>query len=185
MKIISWIILIVVMAAVCAGCAGPRITLFSDAADPLREMTLEGTADDKIQVIPITGLITDEPKGRVMRTTPSMVQEVVSHLRLAEKDDHVKVVLFKINTPGGTTTASDILYHEIAAFKARTGKKVVVCMMNIATSGGYDNLHQPGDTPETLDPELLARITRLATATVWAIVRGDYDPDPRQPPPED
>jgi protease-4 len=66
-----------------------------------------------------------------------MVQEVVSHLRLAEKDDGVKAVLFKIDTPGGTTTASDILYHEIVAFKQRTGKKVVVCMMNLATSGGY------------------------------------------------
>jgi protease-4 len=66
-----------------------------------------------------------------------MVQEVVSHLRLAEKDDGVKAVLFKIDTPGGTTTASDILYHEIVAFKQRTGKKIVVCMMNLATSGGY------------------------------------------------
>jgi len=46
-------------------------------------------------------------------------------------------VLFKIDSPGGTTTASDILYHEIVTFKQRTGKKVVVCMMNLATSGGY------------------------------------------------
>jgi protease-4 len=119
------------------GCAAPRITLFSDASDPLREMTLDGTADDKILVIPITGVISDTAKSRFMRTTPSMVQEVVSHLRLAEKDERVKAVLFKIDTPGGTTTASDILYHEIVAFKQRTGKKIVVCMMNLATSGGY------------------------------------------------
>ncbi|HSO19850.1 MAG TPA: signal peptide peptidase SppA, partial [Desulfosarcina sp.] len=45
--------------------------------------------------------------------------------------------LFKVDTPGGTTTASDMLYHEIVRFKQRTGKKVVVCMMNLATSGGY------------------------------------------------
>ena len=109
----------------------------SDASDPLREVTLEGRADGKIQVIPITGFISDAPKSGVIRTMPSMVQEVVSHLRLAEKDDKVKVVLLKIDTPGGTVTASDILYHEILAFKERTGKKVVVCMMNIATSGGY------------------------------------------------
>jgi protease-4 len=94
-------------------------------------------ADDKILVIPITGVITDSPKSRITRSMPGVVQEVVSHLRLAEKDDRIKVVLFKIDTPGGTTTASDILYHEIVSFKARTGKKVVVCMMNLATSGGY------------------------------------------------
>ena len=119
------------------GCATPRITLFSDASDPLREVTLDGKAKDKILMIPITGVITDSPKSRFMRTMPSVVQEVVSHLRLAEKDDRIKAVLFKIDTPGGTTTASDILYHEIVSFKQRTGKKVVVCMMNMATSGGY------------------------------------------------
>lgn len=129
--------LAVLIALVCVGCASPRITLFSDASDPLREMTLEGTDDEKIQVIPITGIITDSPKSRVMRTTPSMVQEVVSHLRLAEKDDNVKAVLLKIDSPGGTVTASDILYHEIVAFKKRTGKKVLVCMMDLAASGGY------------------------------------------------
>jgi protease-4 len=127
----------VLLAIMLFGCAAPRITLFSDASDPLREMTLDGTAEDKILVIPITGVITDSTKSRALRTMPSQVQEVVSHLRLAEKDNRVKTVLFKVDSPGGTTTASDILYHEIVAFKQRTGKKVVVCMMNLATSGGY------------------------------------------------
>jgi protease-4 len=68
---------------------------------------------------------------------PGVVQEVVAHLRMAEKDNRIKAVLFKIDSPGGTTTASDILYHEIMTFKARSGKKVVVSMMNLATSGGY------------------------------------------------
>jgi protease-4 len=125
------------LAIMLVGCATPRITLFSDASDPLREVTLDGTAGEKILVIPITGVITDSSKSSVMRTMPGVVQEVVSHLRLAEKDNRVKAVLLKIDSPGGTTTASDILYHEIVAFKQRTGKKVVVCMMNLATSGGY------------------------------------------------
>ena len=137
MKKYAVVLLTGLLAIMLVGCATPRITLFSDASDPLREVTLEGTADDKILVVPITGVITDSAKSRTLRTMPSLVQEVVSHLRLAEKDDRVKAVLFKIDSPGGTTTASDILYHEIVAFKRRTGKKVVVCMMNLATSGGY------------------------------------------------
>ena len=119
------------------GCAGPSIRLFSDASDPLQETTLSGTGDDRLLVIPIAGIITDRPKHRCMRTLPGMVQEVVAHLQLAEKDDRIKAVLLKIDTPGGTTTASDVLYHEIASFKERTGKKLVVCMMNVAASGGY------------------------------------------------
>ncbi len=137
MKIATGILSAILISMLFFGCATPRITLFSDASDPLREVVLDGTADDKILVLPITGVITDRPKNRLMRTTPSMVQEVVSHLQLAEKDQAVKVVLLKIDTPGGTVTASDMLYHEIAAFKQRTGRKIIVCMMNLATSGGY------------------------------------------------
>lgn len=137
MKLYLGILSAILISMLFSACAAPRITLFSDASDPLREITLDGTADDKILVIPISGVITDKPNSRFLRTAPSMVQEVVSHLQLAEKDDGVKVVLLKIDSPGGTTTASDMLYHEIVTFKQRTRKKVVVCMMNLATSGGY------------------------------------------------
>ena len=109
MRISTGIVSTILIAMLLSGCATPRITLFSDASDPLREVTLDGTADDKILVIPITGVITDSSKSRILRTMPSLVQEVVSHLRLAEKDDRVKAVLFKIDSPGGTTTASDLL----------------------------------------------------------------------------
>ena len=124
------------IVSVCS-CTGPRITLFPDGADPLKEVTLEGSATEKILMIPISGVISDAPESRFLRTTPGMLQEVVSLLRLAEKDDRVKAVLLKIDSPGGSVTASDTLYHEIVAFQARTAKKVVACMMSLATSGGY------------------------------------------------
>ena len=58
-------------------------------------------------------------------------------MKKAEKDDRIKAVLFEINSPGGTITASDLLYHEISSFKERTGKKIAVSMVVIATSGAY------------------------------------------------
>ena len=125
------------IAIAVAACASPRITLFSDATEPLKEVSLEGTGTDKVLMIPVSGIISDRPKSKFMQTMPSMVQEVVSHLRLAEKDPHVKALLLKVDSPGGTTTASDILYHELSAFKQRTEMPIVVSMMNIATSGGY------------------------------------------------
>jgi protease-4 len=66
-----------------------------------------------------------------------MVQEVVSQLRKAENDSKIKALLLKVNSPGGSATASDILYNEIVAFKEKTGAKVVVAMMDVAASGGY------------------------------------------------
>jgi protease-4 len=130
--IIALFVLIFVTA-----CGGPRVKLFSDAGDPLKEYTLEGRGSDKILLIPVHGMITDTPKERFLAQSPSIVENVVSQLRKAEKDDRIKAVLFEINSPGGTITASDILYHEISSFKERTGKKITVSMLDIATSGAY------------------------------------------------
>jgi protease-4 len=74
-----------------------------------------------------------------------MVQEFVSQLRLAEKDKKIKALLLKIDSPGGSVIASDIVYNEILAFKKRTGAKVVVAMMGVAASGGY-YISLPADT---------------------------------------
>ena len=119
------------------GCTTPKIRLFPSQADPLQEFTLEGEAKQKVLVIPVRGIISNAAREGFIRTRPSLVQEVVSQLRLAEKDENVKAVIFKIDSPGGSVTASDILYNEIEAFKERTGAKVVAAMMGLTASGGY------------------------------------------------
>lgn len=130
-------ILVFALLLVATGCATPQITLVSGDAVPLKEYTLQGIAKEKVLVIPVKGKISDEPKLGLLSKKPSMVQEIVSQLRKAEKDRKVRAVLLKIDSPGGSVTASDLLYHEIAEFKKRTGTKVVVAMMNVAASGGY------------------------------------------------
>ncbi len=134
-KPISIVAVVVVLFLI--GCQAPKIRLFPSAADPLREYTLAGEEKGKVLVIPIRGTISDAPKRQFIITRPSMVQEVVSQLRKAEKDPEVKALLLKINSPGGSVTASDILYNEIVAFKQKTKAKVVVAMMGVAASGGY------------------------------------------------
>jgi protease-4 len=119
------------------GCGTPKINLFQDATVPLREFTLEGTEPGKVLIIPVRGVVSDVPRKGLLFSKPSIVQEVVSQLKLAEKDKEIQAVLLKIDSPGGSTTASDILYHEINTFKNRTGVKVVAAMMGVATSGGY------------------------------------------------
>jgi len=133
----SILIALVVISLIFVGCTAPKIRLFPSQADPLQEFTLEGKADPKILVIPVRGVISDNPREGFIRTRPSLVQEVVSQLRLAEDDKKVKAVVLKIDSPGGTVTASDILFNEILTFKERTKAKVVVAMMGVAASGGY------------------------------------------------
>ena len=132
-----YLIIVLFVLILVTACGGPRIKLFSDAGEPLKEFTLEGRGSDRILLIPMHGIITDTPKERFLAQSQSMVEKVVSQLNKAEKDDRVKAVLFEINSPGGTITASDVLYHEISSFKERTGKKIAVSMMDIATSGAY------------------------------------------------
>ena len=119
------------------GCTTPKIRLFPGQADPLHEFALEGQARQKILVIPVRGIISNAPREGFIRTRPSMVQEIVSQLRLAEKDENIKAVILKIDSPGGSVTASDILYNEIKVFKERSGAKVVAAMMGLTASGGY------------------------------------------------
>jgi protease-4 len=130
-------IIAVVVVLFLIGCQAPKIRLFPSAADPLNEYTLAGEETGKVLVIPIRGTISDAPKRQFIITRPSMVQEVVSQLRKAQKDPEVKALVLKINSPGGSVTASDILYNEIVAFKQKTKVKVVVVMMGVAASGGY------------------------------------------------
>jgi len=119
------------------GCA-PKIKIFaSQATEPLKEFVVDGQGAGKVALIHLRGFLSSQPKMGVLRARPSQVQELVNALRMAEADDAVRAVVIGIDSPGGTTTASDILYHEILDFKQRTGKKVVAAMFDVAASGGY------------------------------------------------
>ena len=132
-----YLIIFMVTLIVTSGCAAPKIKLFRDGTDPLKEFTLEGKAKEKILLIPIHGVISDAPKKAFLQPRPSMVQEIVSQLQKAEKDKNIRAILLKVNSPGGTATASDILYKEFLTYKNRTKAKVIVVMMDVAASGGY------------------------------------------------
>lgn len=120
-----------------SSCIKPKITLFPEATEPLKEFTLQGSGNDKILIIPVKGFISDSEKDLLLYHRPSMVQEVVSELNKAEKDRDIKALILKVDSPGGSVTASDMLYHEIVKFKEQSGAKLVVMMMGITTSGGY------------------------------------------------
>jgi len=120
------------------GCGGLKINVGTEPRkEPLREYTLEGKDKGKVLVLSIRGFLSDAPRKGFLRERPGTVEEVVSQLRMAEKDEEIRAVLLEINSPGGSTTASDILYHEIVVFQERTKKKIVAALMDVATSGAY------------------------------------------------
>jgi protease-4 len=131
------IVVIALTGLLATACTTPKVQLFQDATVPLQEYTLQGTETGKVLVLPIRGIISDVPSKGFLQSKPSLVQEVVSQIRLAEQDNEIRAIVLKIDSPGGSITASDILYHEISALKQKTGIKVIVAMMDVAASGGY------------------------------------------------
>jgi protease-4 len=128
---------IIISLIVSSGCIKPKFTLFPGEDEPLKEFTLQGTGKEKVLVIPIRGFISDSPKDSLLSRKSSMVQQIVSQLDKAEKDSNIKAVILKIDSTGGSVTASDILYHEITSYKENSGIKLVAMIMAAAASGGY------------------------------------------------
>lgn len=91
----------------------------------------------KIALIDLRGTIGEDPTGGLLGSGPGVVDSVVAQLNRAEMDSAVKAVVLRVNSPGGTVTASDILYREIRRFRERSRKPVIVSMSEIAASGGY------------------------------------------------
>ncbi|HZN63488.1 MAG TPA: signal peptide peptidase SppA [Planctomycetota bacterium] len=92
---------------------------------------------EKIAIIDIDGIIDDDSEDSLFRSKESMIVSVVEKLKKAEADPVVKAVILRIDSPGGSVTASDVLYEEIRAFKARKAVPVVAAFMGVAASGGY------------------------------------------------
>ncbi len=61
--------------------------------------------------------------------------KVGAALRKIAKDDAIKAVVFRINSPGGSPLASDMIWREVMRLKEK--KPVVVSMSDTAASGGY------------------------------------------------
>ncbi|MFW7203000.1 signal peptide peptidase SppA [Serratia sp. BNK-17] len=86
----------------------------------------------KIAVVFANGAIMDGQQ------TPGNVggDTTAAELRQARLDPAVKAVVFRVNSPGGSVSASEVIRSELAAVRA-AGKPVVVSMGGMAASGGY------------------------------------------------
>lgn len=128
---------VLLTACLLTACTAFKVDILTGEKKALKEVTLAGSGPDRVLIIPITGTITLTGRKGLIGRREGTVPEVAARLSKAQKDRRVKAVVFKIDSPGGTVTASDALYHEIMRFRERTGAKVVAAMMGMGTSGGY------------------------------------------------
>ena len=103
------------------------------------EEHVSGEGEDKIAVLPVSGVISSAPSGGgLLSGGPSATPEALrSQLEQAAGDERVKAVVLEVDSPGGSVVASDEMHGAIRDFKQESGKPVVVCMKETAASGGY------------------------------------------------
>ncbi len=90
----------------------------------------ESKAKDKIAVLYLEGEITDEDGDGIVGT------EVIKTFKKIAKDDDIKALVLRVNSPGGSADASEQIWHAIQKIKADS-IPVVVSMGDYAASGGY------------------------------------------------
>src|SRR5262245_50305324 len=129
-----------ILAFLGGGCSPVSVTftLFGDDAR-LHETEVDGdpSGETRIVVIDVRGVIADGSEGPWLDRAANPIDELTARLRKARQDPSVKAVILRINSPGGTVTASDMMYREVRRFVEETGKPVVASLGEIAASGGY------------------------------------------------
>jgi len=128
-----------VLALFLAGCSVISVD-FQPRIRPLGEETVQGKGASKILLVDLSGVLQDEAVGFSLGAPPPhvpLLARMREELEKAENDARVRAVIIKINSPGGTITASDILYREIKEFKARRKIPVTAVIMDVGASGGY------------------------------------------------
>jgi protease-4 len=58
-------------------------------------------------------------------------------LDVATADPCCSALVVRINSPGGSVTATDMMWHELQGFRQKTGRPVVACLMDLACGGAY------------------------------------------------
>jgi protease-4 len=108
--------------------------------------SLSKTAMEKIAIIDVSGAIMDGED--------SFAKKQIDRVK---EDDSVIGVVVRINSPGGTVTGSDYIYHHLRELKAERGKEepfpIIVSMGSICASGGYYIAMAVGDEKQAIYAE--------------------------------
>jgi protease-4 len=124
------------LAIIITGCATIN---FGPSLGELKEVTIEGEGPGKILLVNVDGVINNQKNRTFLGNTLrlGMVEKIKSIIEKAEKDDEIKALLIKINSPGGTVTASDIILHLLNTYKESSNVRIYIQVMDLAASGGY------------------------------------------------
>ncbi len=108
-----------------------------DLSDVLRAIAGESLGSAPVALVRADGAISMEGGGGLLSAESGGIVErrLVKTLVRLERDDDVKAVVLRIDSPGGSALASDLLWHQL--MRIRASKPLVVSIGSMAASGGY------------------------------------------------
>jgi protease IV len=101
----------------------------------VEEVTVENNLSrNKIAIIDVEGMISSRGFDRSAR---NMVAFIEDQLKVAGRDEAVRAVILRIDSPGGEVLASDDISRALTTFQVEYEKPVIAALGGLAASGGY------------------------------------------------
>jgi protease IV len=150
-----------------------------------RAKQLAAPRQPAVALINATGAIRRGRSGRSPLTGSAMGSDsITAALRAAMADSHIRAVVLRVNSPGGSYVASDSIWREVVRIR-NAGKPLVVSMSDVAASGGYfismaadAIVAQPGTVTGSIGvlsgKPVLSEMLGKAGMTTDSIVLGDH-----------
>ena len=116
-----------------AGAGAKTVKFMSYARDAAKPL-----GDANIAIVEAAGEIRDgTAKDSLLGANAGIASDDLSQaIRQAARDKAIKAIVLRVDSPGGSVTASDQILHEVKAAQ-KAGKPVVVSMGGVVASGGY------------------------------------------------
>ncbi len=138
---LGWLLFLIALVAICGMYSSYKSYFQTDGGIEEKFVSHSKTATDKVAIIDVQGVIMHND---------GFTKWQIDRVR---DDPNVKAIVLRIDSPGGTVTGSNYLYHMLTQLRDERKMKIVVSMGAICASGGYYISMAVGDTPDTIFAE--------------------------------
>jgi protease-4 len=108
---------------------------------PVVAMSVEGgpaaCAGPHVAIVDVDGLLLNTNLTGPYSSGDNPVDLFREKLDAAAADPCAVALVVRINSPGGSVTATDVMWSELQNFREKTGRPVVACLMDVGTGGAY------------------------------------------------
>jgi protease-4 len=122
--------------AVRARTEGKSELLFADRWRPRRKIAPPPHRRGHVALVEVRGAISSGRTRRNPMGRQAGSDTVSAQLRAAHDNDRARAVVLRVESPGGSAVASEVIWREVSRLR-ESGKPVVVSMGDVAASGGY------------------------------------------------